>query len=52
VYLAPTVMGATARPAFELPQALRSLDERARFAYRDVRAVGGDLRLTLRAEEG
>ena len=52
VYLAPTLLGGTARPAFELPQALRSLEERARFAYRDVRAVGGDLRLTLRAVEG
>lgn len=51
VYLAPTVLGDTARPAFELPQPLRSLEERARFVYHDVRRVGVDLRLTLRRLE-
>ncbi len=48
LYLAPTVLGDTARPSFELPQPLRSLEERAKFVYRDVRTVGTDLRLTLR----
>jgi diaminohydroxyphosphoribosylaminopyrimidine deaminase/5-amino-6-(5-phosphoribosylamino)uracil reductase len=52
VYLAPTVLGETGRPAFELPQPLRSLQERRIYAYRDVRSVGGDLRLTLRPVEG
>ena len=52
VYLAPTVLGDTARPAFELPAPLGTLEQRARFVYRDVRAVGGDLRLTLRPSEG
>ena len=48
VYLAPTVLGHDARPAFSLPQPLAALAQRARFGYRDVRIVGGDLRVTLR----
>ena len=48
VYLAPTVLGQDARPAFSLPQPLAALEQRARFDYRDVRIVGGDLRVTLR----
>jgi diaminohydroxyphosphoribosylaminopyrimidine deaminase / 5-amino-6-(5-phosphoribosylamino)uracil reductase len=51
VYLAPTVLGETGRPAFHLPQPLRSLDERRVYTYRDVRTVGGDVRLTLRPAE-
>ncbi|HET7201930.1 MAG TPA: RibD family protein, partial [Steroidobacteraceae bacterium] len=51
VYLAPTVLGETGRPSFELPQPLRALEQRARFVYRDVRTVGVDLRLTLRPAE-
>ncbi|HET9693524.1 MAG TPA: RibD family protein, partial [Steroidobacteraceae bacterium] len=52
VYLAPTVLGETGRPSFELPIPLRTLEERPRFAYHDVRTVGTDLRLTLRPVEG
>jgi diaminohydroxyphosphoribosylaminopyrimidine deaminase / 5-amino-6-(5-phosphoribosylamino)uracil reductase len=51
IYLAPTVLGDTGRPAFALPQPLRSLSERALFTYRDVRVVGSDVRLTLRPAE-
>ncbi|MCE3285650.1 MAG: diaminohydroxyphosphoribosylaminopyrimidine deaminase [Steroidobacteraceae bacterium] len=51
VYLAPTVLGDTARPSFVLPQPLRSLEQRSRFRYADVRMVGSDLRLTLRPVE-
>lgn len=48
LYVAPTLLGATAQPSFALPQPLRALAERARFSFRDVRMVGPDLRLTLR----
>jgi diaminohydroxyphosphoribosylaminopyrimidine deaminase/5-amino-6-(5-phosphoribosylamino)uracil reductase len=48
LYVAPTVLGATARPLVDLPQPLRSLDERRAYSYHDVRQVGPDLRLTLR----
>lgn len=51
VYMAPAILGDTARPAFTLPQPLRSLADRQRFRYRDVRLVGSDVRLTLRPVE-
>jgi diaminohydroxyphosphoribosylaminopyrimidine deaminase/5-amino-6-(5-phosphoribosylamino)uracil reductase len=51
LYVAPTLLGDTAQPAFTLPTPLRALDERARFSYHDVRQVGPDLRLTLRPLE-
>jgi diaminohydroxyphosphoribosylaminopyrimidine deaminase/5-amino-6-(5-phosphoribosylamino)uracil reductase len=51
LYVAPTLLGDTAQPAFVLPQPLRALGERARFTYHDVRQVGPDLRLTLRPLE-
>ncbi|HWJ07384.1 MAG TPA: dihydrofolate reductase family protein, partial [Steroidobacteraceae bacterium] len=51
VYMAPAVLGDDSRPAFTLPQPLRSLADRQRFQYRDVRLVGNDLRLTLRPLE-
>jgi diaminohydroxyphosphoribosylaminopyrimidine deaminase/5-amino-6-(5-phosphoribosylamino)uracil reductase len=51
LYVAPTLLGETAQPAFILPQPLRSLSERTRLKYHDVRQVGSDLRLTLRPLE-
>ena len=51
LYVAPTVLGDTARPAFVLPQPLRALAERPQYSYHDVRQVGPDLRLTLRPLE-
>jgi diaminohydroxyphosphoribosylaminopyrimidine deaminase / 5-amino-6-(5-phosphoribosylamino)uracil reductase len=51
VYLAPAVLGDTARPCFELPRPLQSLAEGRRFRFHDVRQVGPDVRLTLRPEE-
>jgi len=51
LYVAPTLLGDTAQPAFVLPQPLRALGERARFTYHDVRQVGPDLRVTLRPLE-
>jgi diaminohydroxyphosphoribosylaminopyrimidine deaminase/5-amino-6-(5-phosphoribosylamino)uracil reductase len=51
LYVAPTLLGDTAQPAFVLPQPLRALGERVRFTYHDVRQVGPDLRLTLRPLE-
>jgi diaminohydroxyphosphoribosylaminopyrimidine deaminase/5-amino-6-(5-phosphoribosylamino)uracil reductase len=51
LYLAPTVLGDTARPAFALPQPLATLAASPRFRFHDVRQVGPDLRLTLRPAE-
>ena len=51
LYVAPTILGDTARPAFVLPQPLRVLAERPQYSYHDVRRVGPDLRLTLRPVE-
>lgn len=51
LYVAPTVLGDTAQPAFVLPQPLRALSERPQYSYHDVRQVGPDLRLTLRPVE-
>ena len=51
LYVAPTILGDTAQPAFVLPQPLRALAERLQYSYQDVRQVGPDLRLTLRPVE-
>jgi len=51
VYVAPSVLGDTARPAFLLPQPLRSLDERQNLVFHDIRRIGPDVRLTLRPAE-
>ena len=51
LYVAPTLLGETAQPAFILPQPLRALADRARFSFSDVRMVGPDLRITLRPLE-
>jgi diaminohydroxyphosphoribosylaminopyrimidine deaminase/5-amino-6-(5-phosphoribosylamino)uracil reductase len=51
LYLAPTVLGDTARPAFALPQPLAALEARPRLRFHDVRQVGPDLRLALRPAE-
>jgi len=51
LYVAPTILGDTAQPSFVLPQPLRTLSERLQYSYQDVRQVGPDLRLTLRAVE-
>jgi diaminohydroxyphosphoribosylaminopyrimidine deaminase/5-amino-6-(5-phosphoribosylamino)uracil reductase len=51
LYMAPTVLGDTARPAFALPQPLATLEASLRLRFHDVRQVGPDLRLTLRPAE-
>jgi diaminohydroxyphosphoribosylaminopyrimidine deaminase/5-amino-6-(5-phosphoribosylamino)uracil reductase len=51
LYVAPTVLGGDARPAFTLPQPLAALAGSPRFRFHDVRQVGPDLRLTLRPVE-
>jgi diaminohydroxyphosphoribosylaminopyrimidine deaminase/5-amino-6-(5-phosphoribosylamino)uracil reductase len=51
LYVAPTVLGDVARPAFALPQPLATLAAGPRFRFHDVRQVGPDLRLTLRPAE-
>jgi diaminohydroxyphosphoribosylaminopyrimidine deaminase/5-amino-6-(5-phosphoribosylamino)uracil reductase len=45
LYLAPCMLGGDARPLVLLP-GLEQLSQRLRFDWRDVRAVGPDLRLT------
>lgn len=47
-YLAPMAVGDSARGLFSHP-ALTALDQAARFSLIDVRQIGADLRLTLRA---
>ncbi|MGB7905079.1 MAG: bifunctional diaminohydroxyphosphoribosylaminopyrimidine deaminase/5-amino-6-(5-phosphoribosylamino)uracil reductase RibD [Steroidobacteraceae bacterium] len=51
LYVAPTILGEAAQPAFVLPRPLRVLSERPQFSYHDVRRIGPDLRLTLRLVE-
>ena len=48
-YVAGTLLGDAARPMLKLPL-LERMDQRPEFRFVDVRAVGGDLRLTLRPE--
>jgi diaminohydroxyphosphoribosylaminopyrimidine deaminase/5-amino-6-(5-phosphoribosylamino)uracil reductase len=47
VYVAATLLGDNARPLLVLPP-LESMAERPQLAWRDVRRVGGDLRLIAR----
>ena len=46
VYMAPALLGSSARPLLGLPQ-LASMSEKVALKWQDVRMVGGDLRLTL-----
>jgi len=51
VYMAPVVLGDTARGLFNLPLLARMCD-RCEFEWRDVARIGDDLRLTLRPRRG
>lgn len=46
VYMAPALLGSSARPLLGLPQ-LASMSEKVALKWQDVRHVGDDLRLTL-----
>ncbi|MBL4570527.1 MAG: bifunctional diaminohydroxyphosphoribosylaminopyrimidine deaminase/5-amino-6-(5-phosphoribosylamino)uracil reductase RibD [Alcanivorax sp.] len=46
VYMAPALLGSSARPLLWLPQ-LASMSEKVSLKWQDVRQVGDDLRLTL-----
>ncbi|MGB2246324.1 MAG: bifunctional diaminohydroxyphosphoribosylaminopyrimidine deaminase/5-amino-6-(5-phosphoribosylamino)uracil reductase RibD [Alcanivorax sediminis] len=46
VYMAPALLGSSARPLLGLPQ-LASMSEKVSLRWQDVRMVGDDLRLTL-----
>ena len=50
VYLAPMLLGHTARPLAELPE-IAELNQAQRWTWRDVRRVGGDLRVVLSCSE-
>jgi diaminohydroxyphosphoribosylaminopyrimidine deaminase/5-amino-6-(5-phosphoribosylamino)uracil reductase len=45
VYLAPSLLGPTARPLVELPQ-ISQLEQRMRLEFSECKPVGPDLRLT------
>ncbi len=47
VYVAPSLLGGDARPLLQLP-AISSLEQKVKLQFTDFRAVGEDLRLTLR----
>ena len=49
LYVAPTLLGDTARPLLALP-ALGTMAERPRFRVIDSRRIGEDMRLLLRPE--
>ncbi|WP_303759918.1 bifunctional diaminohydroxyphosphoribosylaminopyrimidine deaminase/5-amino-6-(5-phosphoribosylamino)uracil reductase RibD [Alcanivorax jadensis] len=46
VYMAPALLGSSARPLLGLPQ-LASMSEKVALKWQDVRQIGDDLRLTL-----
>ena len=50
VYLAPMLLGHTAHPLAELPE-IAELNQAQRWTWRDVRRVGGDLRVVLSCSE-
>lgn len=47
LYLAPSILGSTARGLFALPE-LQRMEDRIELRLRDVRMVGGDLRIVAR----
>jgi diaminohydroxyphosphoribosylaminopyrimidine deaminase / 5-amino-6-(5-phosphoribosylamino)uracil reductase len=47
IYMAPSVLGSTARGMFDVP-ALESLADATRVTFDDVSKIGGDLRITAR----
>lgn len=49
VYMAPVLMGSSARPLLALPQ-IGSMAERIQLSLHDVQRMGDDLRLTFRSE--
>lgn len=49
IYMAPVLMGSSARPLLALPQ-IGSMAERIELSLHDVQRMGDDLRLTFRAE--
>lgn len=51
IYFAPLALGDTARGMFALP-ALETLEGARRFRMREVRRIGGDVRLVARIAEG
>ncbi len=51
VYLAPMLLGHSARPLAELPE-LTQLNQAQRWQWQDVSRVGDDVRLRLRPEHG
>ena len=50
VYMAPNVLGDTARGMFSLPP-LHGMDQRREFEITDIRKIGNDLRLMLRPKQ-
>jgi diaminohydroxyphosphoribosylaminopyrimidine deaminase/5-amino-6-(5-phosphoribosylamino)uracil reductase len=50
VYMAPTLLGSSARPLLELP--LQTMAEQRRLIITDMRAVGSDWRITAEPESG
>ena len=46
VFMAPALLGSSARPLLGLPQ-LASMSEKVALKWQDVRQIGDDLRLTL-----
>jgi len=50
LYLAPNILGDTARGMFHLPE-LTDLSGRRELELRDVRPVGGDIRVLARLKE-
>ena len=50
VYVAPSLIGGDAMPLVQLP-GIAQLDDRLRLRFTDIRAVGDDLRLTLRPQQ-
>jgi diaminohydroxyphosphoribosylaminopyrimidine deaminase/5-amino-6-(5-phosphoribosylamino)uracil reductase len=52
LYLAPCLLGDSARGMFDLPAALTTLDERVRVQIRSVEPVGEDWRILARVESG
>lgn len=50
LYLAPSIMGSTARGLFALPELAR-MEDKIELTIRDVRMVGGDLRVIARINQ-
>jgi diaminohydroxyphosphoribosylaminopyrimidine deaminase/5-amino-6-(5-phosphoribosylamino)uracil reductase len=50
IYIAPTLLGSDANNLVKLTQ-IKNIKQKIKFLFKDIRLIGPDLRVTLKAEK-